>query len=1246
MGKLPKMPPNSKSKRRKNKSKQHNKKNGNSDPEQSINPTQLVPRMEPELYHTESDYPTSRVIKRAPNGDVIVEPINTDDDKKERTANLTHNKDSMDSASSLAFTLDSHWESLSPEEKKTILRIEKEEVFNVIRNYQDDHSCSCSVCGRRHLAMDQEMERIYNTLYAMDKDKDPETNPIKFHLGIIKELQISKNQQQNDLSSTKGEVVKNFLSSSTVGSLKEEVLHFKQKQLSKQEQAHNETADNTSLLEENLNNIHINKSSSEISANFNSVSDEELQQKYSNFTKTFISSHPKIAEEYVQKMMMYPNIRALTDDLMNSNGQGFLNAIEDFVRDGQIQASKKDDSITEDEASSTDLTDPKEFTTMLHSGKPLTEDEYADLQRNIAERMTNAYDTASKKFKDVSQLEKELFTRFMSGRDKKSFRELIIQSFKNKFDGELGPSVLAATLSSCFSSQSKDTSLDTDSIYEDEDEEDYDDYSEYAEDSEEVSEYEGIEAVEKPEHDEKSNGIRETLHLSYDHDHKRQNHPHHHYHSTSTHSEDELSEEEYISDIELPHDPHKHFHRDDDILDGDEDEPEEEDENEGDDEEDTYDSGLDETDRLEEGRKLIQIAITKLLQSRIMASYHEKQADNNRLKLLQELEEEKRKKREKEEKKQKKREKEKEKKRLQQLAKEEEKRKREEEKERLKKELEEREMRRREAQRKKVEEAKRKKDEERKRRLEEQQRREEMQEKQRKQKEELKRKREEEKKRIREQKRLEQEKLQKEKEEEERQRLIAEDALRKQKLNEEQTSANILSAKPFTENGVGNPVSSQSHPNMTNYQEDNSCSINDEILKMVNSVAASKPVSPTGFNVHDLLLPSTNNQMPAMEQSHLSQPGNQNNHFGTTTIPNALDLATKSSLQTENNYLMNSQTLENTSLLMHNNSSPTKLLPNDFGLSSWGGLTNTMSINPTCKPPVIQTSEMKSQAHKSSPQATMPSFGLPNGGTHRKSFTDELNTLTSMLSSSGFADTSLSSSGFPPSQRSVWNDQKSSFSGPSTAGNFNNSSIQSGMLLAPTLGSVESFPNRTSIWDSSTTPMMNKSELSGRNITSTAQDSPAFMASNIWSSNSQYNSPYLTSNVLQSPQISSGVDESHILDSIYNTYLAISPQDSLNPYIAIGTLFQNLVGLNLDYSTFINKLISMQGAYNCEFFTDNNGSITHVRFARQTPAGHSKGLLNQLFSGLNDPTATPFTSRPHTSTGASFPIASSTTQTS
>ena len=56
----------------------------------------------------------------------------------------------------------------------------------------------------------------------------------------------------------------------------------------------------------------------------------------------------------------------------------------------------------------------------------------------------------------------------------------------------------------------------------------------------------------------------------------------------------------------------------------------------------------DDMERLEEGRRLIQIAITKLLQGRIMESYHEKEADSNRLKLLKELEEEQMKKKEKE----------------------------------------------------------------------------------------------------------------------------------------------------------------------------------------------------------------------------------------------------------------------------------------------------------------------------------------------------------------------------------------------------------------------------------------------------------------------------------------------------------------------------------------------------------------------------------------------------------------------
>ena len=200
------MPP-SKNKKKKSKSK-YNKRHTQTT--NDLNSFPLPTQMEAEIYNDDEEYPTSRVIKRAPNGDVVVEalpsqPTDVDSQRKRKSSSSSKgngNGNGNNSGSkqrgkkpSIAATLDSHWESLSPEDKKRILRIEKDEVLEVIHRYQKDHSCSCSVCGRHHMAMDQEMERIYNMLYEIDKVKDPEINPVKFHLGIIKELQLSRSQK-------------------------------------------------------------------------------------------------------------------------------------------------------------------------------------------------------------------------------------------------------------------------------------------------------------------------------------------------------------------------------------------------------------------------------------------------------------------------------------------------------------------------------------------------------------------------------------------------------------------------------------------------------------------------------------------------------------------------------------------------------------------------------------------------------------------------------------------------------------------------------------------------------------------------------------------------------------------------------------------------------------------------------------------------------------------------------------------
>ena len=56
------------------------------------------------------------------------------------------------------------WLSLSEEERKSLLRIEKEAVLRKMKQ-QQKHSCSCTVCGRKRTAIEEELETLYNGYY-------------------------------------------------------------------------------------------------------------------------------------------------------------------------------------------------------------------------------------------------------------------------------------------------------------------------------------------------------------------------------------------------------------------------------------------------------------------------------------------------------------------------------------------------------------------------------------------------------------------------------------------------------------------------------------------------------------------------------------------------------------------------------------------------------------------------------------------------------------------------------------------------------------------------------------------------------------------------------------------------------------------------------------------------------------------------------------------------------------------------
>lgn len=1231
------MAPNSKNKKKKAKAK-HIKKNHNGQ-SNGVSSNEI----NAEVFDSSEEYPTSRVIKSAPNGDVIVESLTTNSGNNE-----ADNRNKNLETSSMAAVLDNHWETLSPEVKKHILRIDKDEVFEVIQKYQSNHNCNCSVCGRRHMAMDQEMERIYNTLYEIDKVKDPEINPVKFHLGIIQELQLSKQNQSisgedsnhrsiespsgiQQNNNNKDNEIKPFLPSNNVESLKEEVMNFKQRKQHHDDdlsnpnnkgQLNKNSGDNNNIDENDDTDIDIHSENNSI------LSNENLDKQYRDFTKKFISSHPKLANEYVNKMMLYPEMLNVTNSMMGiGSDKNFIESMTDFVaqklRDGAENLQKDG------------LGDPKVFTTMLHNGTPLTPEEYIELQRNIADRMTNSYDTKKREFSSISPLEKELFVRFMLSDNRKQFEDIVMQSFREKFDYEFGGSSISASLAAAAAaatltnplaalnshnnSQNNGTKFQNFERNNDISDEEYD-YSEYDEDEDEDEDNDGDEDAYDDEEHEGSEILSDYLedeehprpeyseHAHYDANHHQEhgNYIHHPHNSINTH--------EYVGSDE--------FDDDRDIYD-DEEEEDLDDEGEDDmDDDDGYESPIDEASRLEEGRKLLQIAITKLLQGRILESYHETEAENNRLKLLQELEDEQKSKENKKQKKQKKKEKEKEKKKQQQLAKEEEKRKKIEEEERIKKEKESRELERREAQRKKVEDAKRKKDEEKRRKLEEQRKREEQQELQRKAKEEQKRKRDEEKKKKEEEKKRLKEKKQAEvnaqvqshvdvpivglKEEQEYISPVRTAGNSPLKTSKEEIKPKKLTESRKTEN------------------------VNDDITNMINAAAASQPIATSPSHLQNLLksqLPNVSTPVANMSNNLMDQSLSQ-----LPMDTNPLFPASNSLLSTP--VLPASRQNENSGLYssLSNNPPPGLAgLPNGAIETPLWNSYSTPNVSHNLGNSMIPSDPMNYHSATATPQTRLASYNPINSSNQPKqSFADELNSLTNMLSYSGLHDSNFTTA----SSDQMWgNNQGNPVSSPMISQPLNGMTGTGSLLhnsvppstLHPFMDSQP--PRSGSIWNNSTidqthqTPLNNSGTPSliagGNAMNRQLQDQPNdvsnLLPSSIWSEPTP-NFATPTTNLAASVSPLNNErkkEQSSIPDMIYKECKFLQQQDhAQQPYIPVDALFNRMSFLGLDYNTLLNILISMKSKYEIDTINNGNGIITHLVLKSNNTNNSNNNAMN------------------------------------
>lgn len=56
--------------------------------------------------------------------------------------------------------------SLSEKDRNALIKLEKEAVLKKMKE-QQRHTCSCSVCGRRRTAIEEELEMLYDAYYEV-----------------------------------------------------------------------------------------------------------------------------------------------------------------------------------------------------------------------------------------------------------------------------------------------------------------------------------------------------------------------------------------------------------------------------------------------------------------------------------------------------------------------------------------------------------------------------------------------------------------------------------------------------------------------------------------------------------------------------------------------------------------------------------------------------------------------------------------------------------------------------------------------------------------------------------------------------------------------------------------------------------------------------------------------------------------------------------------------------------------------
>ncbi|KAF2398367.1 hypothetical protein EJ06DRAFT_583643 [Trichodelitschia bisporula] len=94
------------------------------------------------------------------------------------------------------------WLSLGEDERKSLVKIEKEAVLRKMKE-QQKHSCSCTVCGRKRTAIEEELEVLYDAYYEELEQLPPDRmspliNPHEPSHGQIEEIADDEDEEDDE----------------------------------------------------------------------------------------------------------------------------------------------------------------------------------------------------------------------------------------------------------------------------------------------------------------------------------------------------------------------------------------------------------------------------------------------------------------------------------------------------------------------------------------------------------------------------------------------------------------------------------------------------------------------------------------------------------------------------------------------------------------------------------------------------------------------------------------------------------------------------------------------------------------------------------------------------------------------------------------------------------------------------------------------------------------------------------------